>query len=265
MTIDHTSVISIQNLEKSYPAPGVPKKVLKGINLEIQPGQIIGYIGPNGAGKSTTVKILCGILPDFEGEVKVLGYDLRTQALEIKKRIGYIPENAALYDTLTPREYLQFVGELQGMKAEEIEQKIVKLLELFDMHANADDRMNTFSKGMRQKILIISGLLHNPDIIFMDEPLSGLDANAVIIVKEILTQLAREGKTIFYSSHIMDVVEKISDRIILIDQGNVMADGSFEELNSGEKSESLENLFTELTGTSGHSQKAEEIINVFEN
>jgi len=265
MSAISSAVISIRGLEKSYPNGGAPKKVLKGINLEIQPGQIIGYIGPNGAGKSTTVKILCGILPNFEGEVEVLGYNLKNEALEIKKRIGYIPENAALYDTLTPREYLQFVGELQGMEAEEIKTKIVKLLELFDMQAHADERLNSFSKGMRQKILIISGLIHNPDIIFMDEPLSGLDANSVIIVKEILTQLARDGKTIFYSSHIMDVVEKISDRIILIDNGKVMADGSFAELNSSEQSESLEKLFTELTGTSGHSKKAEEIINVFEN
>jgi ABC-2 type transport system ATP-binding protein len=259
------AVISIKNLEKSYQNGRQSNKVLKGINIEIKPGQIIGYIGPNGAGKSTTVKILCGLLPDFEGDITILGYDLRTQPIEIKKRIGYIPENAALYDTLTPREYLQFVGELHGMAHDDINQKIGKLLNLFDMKAHADERLNSFSKGMRQKILIISGLIHNPDIIFMDEPLSGLDANSVIIVKEILTQLAREGKTIFYSSHIMDVVEKISDRIILIDNGIIVADGSFAELNSKDHTGSLEKLFTELTGTSGHSKKAEEIINVFEN
>jgi ABC-2 type transport system ATP-binding protein len=264
MQENQPSVISIKNLEKSYQNGSTAKKVLKGIDLEIQPGQIIGYIGPNGAGKSTTVKILCGLLTDFQGDIQILGMDLRNQSTEIKSKIGYIPENAALYDTLTPIEYLQFVGELHGMEPNDINQKIDKLLDLFEMRANGKDRMNSFSKGMRQKILIISGLIHNPDIIFMDEPLSGLDANSVIIVKEILTQLAKEGKTIFYSSHIMDVVEKISDRIILIDQGKVVADGSFEELNES-KSGSLESLFTELTGTSGHSQKAGEIINVFEN
>lgn len=265
MEENRENVISIANLEKSYQNGKAINKVLKGIDIDIKPGQIIGYIGPNGAGKSTTVKILCGLLNEFNGDVSILGMDLRTQATEIKKRIGYIPENAALYDTLTPREYLQFVGELHKMEKEDINTKINKLLDLFDMKAHADQRLNSFSKGMRQKILIISGLIHNPDIIFMDEPLSGLDANSVIIVKEILTQLAKEGKTIFYSSHIMDVVEKISDRIILIDQGKVVADGSFEELNSKASSGSLEALFTELTGTSGHSKKAEEIINVFEN
>ena len=259
------SVISIKNLHKSYQNGSSAKQVLKGIDLEVKPGQIIGYIGPNGAGKSTTVKILCGLLTDFQGDIQILGMDLRSESTQIKSKIGYIPENAALYDTLTPREYLQFVGELHGMESQDINQKIDKLLDLFEMRANGSDRMNSFSKGMRQKILIISGLIHNPDIIFMDEPLSGLDANSVIIVKEILTQLAKEGKTIFYSSHIMDVVEKISDRIILIDQGKVVADGSFEELNTESNTGSLESLFTELTGTTGHSQKAEEIINVFEN
>jgi ABC-2 type transport system ATP-binding protein len=259
------AVISIHNLEKSYQNGRQSNKVLQGINLDIKPGQIIGYIGPNGAGKSTTVKILCGLLPDFEGEIQILGYDLRKDATEIKKHIGYIPENAALYDTLTPREYLQFVGELHKMEKQNIQSKIDKLLDLFDMKVHADERINSFSKGMRQKILIISGLIHNPKIIFMDEPLSGLDANSVIIVKEILTQLAKEGKTIFYSSHIMDVVEKISDRIILIDQGKVVADGSFAELNAKDHKGSLEKLFTELTGTSGHSEKAGQIINAFEN
>ncbi len=263
--MENNIVISIKNLHKSYRNGAVLKPVLKGVDLEIESGQIIGYIGPNGAGKSTTVKILCGILTDFEGDIKVLDMDLKTDDIAIKKRIGYIPENAALYDTLTPSEYLQFVGELQGMEASDIQTKTAKLLDLFEMKAHANERMNSFSKGMKQKILIISGLIHNPDIIFMDEPLSGLDANAVIIVKRVLQQLAKEGKTIFYSSHIMDVVEKISDRIILIDNGVVLADGSYEELNSGSNDESLENLFTKLTGNSGHSETANEIINVFEN
>ncbi len=254
-------IISIKNLTKNYGK----KNVLKGIDLDIMAGQIIGYIGPNGAGKSTTVKILCGLITEFSGDINVLGYDLRKDVLAIKKRIGYVPENAALYDTLTPMEYLHFVGDLQEMEHADIQQKIERLLALFDMKQHANERMDSFSKGMKQKILIISGLLHNPDIIFMDEPLSGLDANAVIVVKEILTKLAQEGKTIFYSSHIMDVVEKISNRIVLINEGKVIADGSFQELNNKAQTGSLEALFTQLTGTSGHGEKAEEIINVFEN
>jgi ABC-2 type transport system ATP-binding protein len=257
-----SSIITINNLSKSYRNGFTEKKVLHNISLEVLPGQIIGYIGPNGAGKSTTVKILAGIISDFEGEAQVAGYDIRKEPLKVKEHIGYIPENASLYETLSPMEFLQFVGQLHGLDPERIEDKAKRLLELFDLKQNAHDRMNTFSKGMKQKVLIISGIIHNPDVIFMDEPLDGLDANAVIVVKEILMQLAREGKTIFYSSHIMDVVEKISDRIILINQGIVIADGSFEELCEGKEVKSLEQLFTFLTGKSDHSKRAGEIIDI---
>ncbi|MFC2097268.1 ABC transporter ATP-binding protein [Bacteroidota bacterium] len=265
MENNNKPVITITELCKSFGSGNNIKQVLYNINMEIFPGQIIGYIGPNGAGKTTTVKILCGMLDDFEGAASVFGYDIRENSLEVKKRIGYIPESTALYEVLTPMEYLHFVGKIHKMADKDIKQKSKKLLKLFEISENADERMNTFSKGMKQKVIIISGFIHNPDIIFMDEPLSGLDANSVIVVKEMLGQLAKDGKTIFYSSHLMDVVEKISDRIILINEGRIIADGSFEELNSGANKDSLEHLFTILTGTSGHSDRAGEIVDVFEN
>jgi len=250
----------IRNLKKSYGT----KEVLKGINLEITSGQIIGYIGPNGAGKSTTVKILCGLISDFDGEVEIFGKLLGSKTLEIKKQIGYIPENAVLYEALTPMEFMEFIGEMRGLNSEQTRKKAEALMSIFEMKPNINQRIATFSKGMRQKVLICSSLLHNPDLIFMDEPLSGLDANSVIMVKEMLTHLAREGKTIFYSSHIMDVVEKISDRIILIDQGNVIADGSFTELSKLSNDANLEKMFTRLTGNTNHEEKAEAFINAFE-
>ena len=253
-------VIQLQNLHKSYGTT----PVLKGINLSVAAGQVVGYIGPNGAGKSTTIKILIGMLPDYVGEATVLGMDVKTQSLEIKRRIGYVPENAALYDTLTPMEYLQFIGQLYSLDATEIERKALDLLRLFQLSDHANARMTTFSKGMRQKVLLISGLLHNPDVIFLDEPLSGLDANAVVLVKEIIRQLANSGKTIFYSSHIMDVVEKISDRIIIINQGQIIADGTFAELQH-QRPESLEQLFAELTGSEGQTGVAEEFIHTLKN
>lgn len=250
-----TPVITLQNLHKSYgSAP-----VLKGINLSVEAGQVVGYIGPNGAGKSTTIKILIGMFPDFTGEATVLGMDVKTDALAIKRRVGYVPENAALYDTLTPMEYLQFIGQLYELDNAHIERKTTELLRLFQLADHANARMTTFSKGMRQKVLLISGLLHNPDVVFLDEPLSGLDANTVVLVKEIIRQLANSGKTIFYSSHIMDVVEKISDRIIIINQGQIIADGTFAELQQ-QRPESLEQLFAELTGSDGQSGVAEEFI-----
>lgn len=255
-----SSVITTRNLGKTY-----KEKVLNNINLDIQAGEIIGYIGPNGAGKSTTIKILTGIIPDFDGDATVLGFDIRRDTLEVKKRIGYIPENAALYDTLTPMEYLHFIGQLYKIESSQIDKKAKELLNVFELGNHADSRMTTFSKGMRQKVLLIAGMIHNPTILFLDEPLSGLDANAVILVKEILTQLKRSGKTIFYSSHLMDVVEKISDRIIIINKGEMIANGSFDELNAQAHSGSLEKLFTELTGNKEHESVAGQFIDIINN
>lgn len=258
------NVIEIRELYKSFWSGSSENEVLKGINLDIKNGNIIGYIGPNGAGKSTTVKILCGLIDDFEGDIRMMGMNVRTDAMEIKKRIGYIPENASLYDSLTPMEFLSFLGEMRGIEPGRVTERAMNLLRIFEMQKNANQRISTFSKGMRQKVLIISGMIHNPEIIFLDEPLSGLDANSVIMVKEVLTQLARDGKTIFYSSHLMDVVEKISDRIVLIDKGNVIADGTFDELKAQANDESLEKLFTRLTGSTGLSDRAEEFIHSVE-
>ncbi|WP_266369096.1 ABC transporter ATP-binding protein [Tellurirhabdus rosea] len=249
-------VIQIRNLQKFYDR----SQVLKDINLTVNAGEVVGYIGPNGAGKSTTIKILIGLLPEFDGEVSVLGFDVRQNPMEVKRRIGYVPEQAQLYDALTPREYLGFIGQLHDLDPTEVERKTGDLLRLFGLDANADDRMTTFSKGMRQKVLLISGLIHNPDILFLDEPLSGLDANAVVLVKEIIRQLADSGKTIFYSSHIMDVVERISDRIVIINRGEVIANGTFDELRHLRESGSLEQLFTQLTGSSEQSAVAEAFI-----
>lgn len=250
--------ISMKDLRMSYGT----KEVLKGLDLEVYKGQIIGYIGPNGAGKSTTVKIMLGLLEGYTGEVKILGQDIRNASVEYKRKIGYVPETAEIYDNLTAREYLTFIGELYGLSYEEVDSKAVKLMKVFSIEEVYDSRISSFSKGMKQKVLIISSLLHNPDILFLDEPLSGLDANSVMIVKEILAQLAAQGKTIFYSSHIMDVVEKISSRIILLNGGEIVADGSFEDLKHKSKEGSLEEIFNDLTGFNQHKALAEEFAAV---
>jgi ABC-2 type transport system ATP-binding protein len=250
--------IQLRDLKKQYAG----NYVLKGINLDFAQNQIVGYIGPNGAGKSTTIKILTGIISDFEGEATVMGLDVRKHALEIKQRIGYIPEQAALYEVLTPLEFLHFVGKLYGMERRVVERKSWDLLRLFDLWDKGNTRMNQFSKGMKQKVLLISGLIHNPEIIFLDEPLSGLDANAVILIKEILGKLSHSGKTIFYSSHIMDVVEKISTRIIIINKGEVIADGDFESLKKNAHLVSLESIFTSLTGDEEYLRMAGEFIDI---
>lgn len=251
-------VISIKNLNKNFGT----KQVLKDINLEVHPGEVIGYIGPNGAGKSTTVKILIGLLGDFEGEVSVLGHDMRQSTLEVKAQTGYVPENAEIYEVLTPMEYLSFTGKLYGLDDSIITERGQRMLQAFGLLENKDQRMDTFSKGMRQKVLIISGLLHNPQIVILDEPLSGLDANAVIIVKEIITLLKKEHKTIFYCSHMMDVVEKVADRIVLIDEGRIVADSTFRDLQQT-GSETLEQVFARLTGKQQLSEQADQFMNAF--
>jgi len=256
---DKQPIISISGLEKWYGS----KQILKGIDLDIYPGQIIGYIGPNGAGKSTTVKILCGLIGDFKGTVTVDGIDLRDDILAIKAKIGYVPENAELYDVLTPLEYLDFVGKLYGMEESTIRTRAERLLGSFGLGDNLNKRMDTFSKGMRQKVLLISGIIHNPQIIVLDEPLTGLDANAVITVKELISLLAKEGKTIFYCSHMMDVVEKISDRILLINEGAIVADGTFDSLKH-EHSETLERVFARLTGREESDNDAARILSAFD-
>jgi len=202
------------------------------------------------------------MIPDYKGDVEVMGLDVKANPLEVKRLIGYVPENASLYETLSPMEYLRFLGSLYQLETDQIEEKATELLRLFALYDQRDDRMTTFSKGMKQKVLLISGILHNPEVIFLDEPLSGLDANAVILVKEILSQLKNAGKTIFYSSHIMDVVEKISDRIVLINKGTIIANGTFDELKSQRETGSLEQIFNQLTGNNEHVQLAEEFIQV---
>lgn len=252
-------LIQIRNLSKSYGE----KWVLKKLNLDIFPGQVIGYIGPNGAGKSTTVKILTGLIPEFNGEVLISGMSMKEHPQEIKKLIGYVPENAEIYDVLTPSEYLDFIGKLYGMEETLLHERSRKLLEAFGLGAVLGDRMDTFSKGMKQKVLLIAGIIHDPKIIILDEPLSGLDANAVIMIKELILRLSKEGKTIFYCSHMMDVVEKVCDRILLINKGEIIADGSFESLKQNH-SDTLEHIFSKLTGREDQASETDAIINAFD-
>jgi ABC-2 type transport system ATP-binding protein len=254
-------IITLRGLKKSY--DGVDY-VLKGIDLDVAPGKVIGYIGPNGAGKTTTVKIMIGMLPQFSGEVKVFGLNIAQHAQDVKKRIGYVPETAALYETLTPNEYLYFLGQVHEIPKLEIQRRSTEMLSLFGLKEQANSRMNSFSKGMKQKVLIIASMIHNPDVLFMDEPLSGLDANMMLIVKDILAQLAAKGKTIFYCSHVMDVVERMCDRIVIIDKGTIIADGTFDELQAMSRGESLERIFTQLTGARGQERIAQEFISAFE-
>lgn len=253
-------IVKINNLKKTYGN----KEVLKGINLEIKKGDIVGYIGTNGAGKSTTVKILLGLVDDYEGEIEIFGENIKGNN-NYKKYIGYVPEISDMYDVLTPREYFLFIGRLYGLEENIIEERAKAMLKIFFIEESYNSRISSFSKGMRQKILIIASMIHNPSLLFFDEPLTGLDANSVVVFKDILNSLSKRGKTIFYSSHIMDVVEKVSNRIVLLDDGMVRVDGSFEDLIEQSKELSLENIFNKLTGFNKHEELTEDFISILEN
>lgn len=255
---DSKKIIEIKDLKMSYGE----KEVLKGINLDINKGNIIGYIGPNGAGKSTTIKIILGLIDGYDGEVKLFGRNIKEKDFEYKNKIGYVPEVVKVYESLTAREYLTFIGQLYGLDYKKCDDKSRKLMNVLGIGEAYESRISSYSKGMKQKVAIISSLLHNPDILFLDEPLSGLDANSVLLIKEIINKLKEDGKTIFYSSHIMEVVEKISDRIIVLNNGNIAADGNFEEIKSSSFDGSLEEIFNNITGFDEHDDLSTQFIDI---
>lgn len=259
--MNQNPVLEIKDLRKSY-VPGVP--VLRGVSFSVYPGEIIGYIGANGAGKSTTIKLMLGLLSVDEGEITLFGNPIDPKSGTFKTKIGYVPEGGDLYENLSPAEYFSFLGTIYGLSPDTIERRAKSLMGIFGIENQYHARISSFSKGMKQKVLIISSMLHNPDILILDEPLNGMDANSVMVFKEVLASLSKKGKTIFYSSHIMEVVEKISDRIILLSEGRVAADGSFEDLSEQTHEASLEGLFNDLTGFDNHKQLAEDFVRILE-
>lgn len=223
---------------------------LDGISLSLHPGEIVGLLGPNGAGKSTSIKIMAGILTAGAGSVSVLGMEMPRHAIAVKSRIGYVPDIAALFESLTGQEFLELCGRLHGISEERLQKRIAEILEVFELTSDRVARIDSYSKGMKQKILIGSALLHNPDLLLFDEPLSGLDVNSSLLIKDLLAALAAAGKTILYSSHVLDVVEKVCNRVIIIHAGRIVAEGPIDGLKSAFGQASLENVFRTLTATS---------------
>jgi len=236
-------MISVSNLNKTY-SSGV--KALKNVSFEINNGDICGYIGTNGAGKSTTVKILSGSLDYDSGSVLINGIDVKAKPVEVKRITGFVPELPNMFNSLTPLEFFDFVGKIRELNDNLIKRRYSYFAELFDFRDYLNLPIGKISKGNRQKILITSSLIHNPDIILFDEPLSGLDANSIILFQDMTEELAKNGKTVLYCSHLLDMIEKISSRIIIIENGNIIIDKPVNELNSTEGYSSLENLFRDL-------------------
>ncbi len=255
-------MIEIQHLSKRYGKT----LAVEDLSLQIETGEIFALLGPNGAGKSSTVKVLTGLSKPTTGIVRISGFDVTADSLEVKKRIGYVPENALLYESLTADEYLDLIGELRHMEPEKLRTQRDDLFALFDL--SKEDRkklLAEFSKGMKQKVLLIAALVHNPEVLILDEPLSGLDANAALIFKEVLRKYAHGGKTIFFCSHVLDVVERLCDRIAIINHGQLVAIGTPQELLEQTSELSLERAFNRLTGGADIERSSEDVIRALGN
>jgi ABC-2 type transport system ATP-binding protein len=256
----HLDVIRTDHLWRRYG----DKAALCDLTMRVEPGEILGFLGPNGAGKSTTVKILTGMIKPDGGRATVAGFDVAERPLEVKRRIGYVPESAALYESLTAREYLELVASLYHLPGAGAAERIEELLGRFDLSAAIDQRLGEFSKGMKQKVLIASALMHRPDVLFFDEALTGLDANAALVVKELIRGLAAQGRTIFFCSHVLEVVERICTRIVIIDRGRMVADGTAAAIAARAGAATLEQAFVSMTGTRDAAQVTHDILQALE-
>jgi ABC-2 type transport system ATP-binding protein len=254
-------MISLQNLTKRFGA----QVAVDGLTLDIPAGQIVGFLGPNGAGKSTTLKMLTGMLEPTAGTATVCGFDLLRDPIEVKRNTGFVPESGAVFESLTGLEYLEMVAALYGIPADAARARIKQFIAFFDLGFSTltEKLLGAYSKGMRRKVVITAGLLHNPKVVLFDEPLDGLDANAAVGFKTLIQSLAHEGKTIVYSSHILDVVERVCDRIVIIDKGRLVLDGKPDELVARHQAGTLEKLFTQVTGGGELERRAEDFAKTF--
>lgn len=251
-------MLEIKGLTKRYSS--IP--VVNGVSFVLRPNEVSGYLGPNGSGKTTTVKLLTGLLQPTKGHIFFDGLDIKKNLIEYKRRLGYVPEEPDLYPYLTGWEYLQLIGRLRSLPEKILARKIDHFLQLFSLHRHRHSPLSSYSKGMRQKILISAALLHNPDILVFDEPESGLDVASALVFRNLVKSLAQEGKTILYSSHILEVVEKVCSRVIILHKGNIVANDSVERLRDLMKLPSLEDIFSQLVLREDPEQIAREIVEV---
>ncbi|MEW6524060.1 MAG: ABC transporter ATP-binding protein [Bacillota bacterium] len=239
-------MVELRGLTKSYNRGQV--KAVDDLDLSVRGGEIFGFLGPNGAGKTTTIKMMVGLLKPDRGTVNIAGYDIASSPLEVKRRISYVPDNPDVYHRLTGMEYLNFMGDVYRVSAEERERRILRLLDVFALGGAVSDPIKSYSHGMRQKIVLVGALLHDPLVFILDEPMVGLDPRSAHHLKEIMREHCSLGKTVFFSTHILEVAEKLCDRIGIINKGRLIALGTMDELRAqAQDKQSLEKIFLELT------------------
>ncbi|MDR3207788.1 MAG: ABC transporter ATP-binding protein [Oscillospiraceae bacterium] len=242
-------MILLEQISKSY--AGGKVKAVSGLDMRVKPGEIFGFIGPNGAGKTTTIKMITGVLRPDEGRVVIDGIDMGQDPIGAKGRIGYVPDSHDAYDRLTGTEYLDFIGSVYGVPLEERRARAETYLNLFELAGAAGDLVRSYSHGMKQKLLLTGALLHDPPLLLLDEPMVGLDPKAALLLKQEMRARCDRGRTVFFSTHVLEVAEKLCDRIGIIYGGKLIAVGTLAELRSGDAGASLEAMFFELTERGG--------------
>ena len=242
MTLSNTA-LEIKGLKKNFDRPAID-----GLDLSVRAGEFYALLGPNGAGKTTTLRIVAGLLRPDAGSVQVFGIDALANPIEAKRLIAWVSDEPMIYDKLTPLEYLEFVAGLWGIEAATAEARAVELIDWLGLAPHADERCQTFSKGMRQKVALAGALIHEPQLLILDEPLTGLDAGSARQVKNVLVERVRGGVTVIMTSHILEIAERMAERIGVIDKGRLIAEGSLDELRrqAGKLGSSLEDVFLDL-------------------
>ncbi len=246
-------MIEFSHVSKEYGKSG--KKAVNDLSMKVETGELFGFIGPNGAGKTTTIRMLIGSLTPSEGQILVDGTDVVKSPLEARRKLGFVPDGSDIFERLSGLEYLNFMGDMYQVPSKERKERMEHFLSLFELEDAVGNRIASYSKGMRQKLVTIGALLHDPDIWVLDEPMMGLDPKASFLLKEEMKRQCEAGKTVFYSTHVLEVAEKLCTRIGVINQGKLVVCGTMEELRSEEHAESLEQIFLELTDTEAEGEE----------
>jgi ABC-2 type transport system ATP-binding protein len=260
MTRTGGNVLEVQELTKKFGR----RIAVERVTFRVNPGEIVGYLGPNGAGKSTTAKMLVGMIKPSRGKILFNGRQIERDLAQYKMRVGYVPEEAVLYSHLSGYEYLLLVGRLRGLEEEELTHKIDRLLQVCSLNPYKHSPIVAYSKGMKQKIMMLAALLHNPDILILDEPFSGLDVSSVLVFRKLVQSLAAEGKAILFSSHVLEMIEKICGRVLIIHEGRLVADDSVDHLRDLMHVPSLEEIFRQLVPHYDYDRAANDILSIIQ-
>lgn len=239
-------MLEISHVSMAYANGAI--KAVDDLSFELRPGEIFGFLGANGAGKTTTIKMVTGILPVKSGSIKVCGHDITADSVEAKRSFGFVPDSPIIFDKYTGREYIDFLGDIYGVSAEDRRTRSAALLKRFSLEDAFDKRISGYSHGMKQKIAIIGALIHDPSLWILDEPMMGLDPPSAFALKELMREHRDAGKTVFFSTHILDVAEKICDRVAIISKGKLILCGNIEEIKAAQGDESLEEIFMQVAG-----------------